>query len=806
MKIINKFVYIKDEAIVYSSGEYRVPKDLEAGEYYIWGQDIYYEYTRGEDNFSFESNYDGYAVFEKKDKIVFERGWMTPINNIGYINENEVMLYPNHVYRTEAEIPVGFYLFKFDEKYYIKEESFLGEKECGIDLYRANSDSRRTRERGEYGCVEITNEKRHIVVLNGVAMYYGDTRFDELQMLKEADALYNEFYSMGKTIFSNEILEMQLFLKYRRGGRFCGEITMDVLEYDWYSINTKCKWMGKVSPHSGQTLKHMVIKFKTHDGKEEICTFSGWKDIRYVYNDGTYKGYYIVQTELPMHFWGQELQLTLCEYNDVKIEEMLEDYKNIANYMDESAIREYYKEDFEQLESVLNEMRMNVEQELKCFDKMPDIIHIILPTLKEIAFAEQNFVDRTREGEKEITFVVKATYNKAFYCIAKLADKAKNVYTQKNGDEFVITFDAKQKECIKMVYYILEHEQFGYIDEIIREFLQANCREYYIIKKVNECIAMLNEMYGYSGLYRNSTLGRIIKKQNHKVKKEVDKIYSDIVRENRVPTKWGNEYRLFSLISRYNANAQYQYHSDWLGQQSLDIYISDSKIGIEYQGEQHYKAVDIWGGEAALKENQARDLRKKKLCAENGVLLLEWSYECPVNDEHVVQFMKENSIPFVEDVLDVQVRYEMAPVIEKNKKVANEKRKPKKKNIKYYIVQYDLEGIYVNKYEDISSAAEKVEVSNTSISKVLRGERNSAAGFIWRKIDVSEEIAEQIEVDFDTEKTNPGRAKKIAQLSLEGQVVQEFESVSDAARKTGISLKHIQNELSKEISSEWKIL
>ena len=48
----------------------------------------------------------------------------------------------------------------------------------------------------------------------------------------------------------------------------------------------------------------------------------------------------------------------------------------------------------------------------------------------------------------------------------------------------------------------------------------------------------------------------------------------------------------------------------------------------------------------------------------------------------------------------------------------------------------------LNKYEDISSAAEKVEVSNTSISKVLRGERNSAAGFIWRKIDVSEECSE----------------------------------------------------------------
>ena len=198
-------------------------------------------------------------------------------------------------------------------------------------------------------------------------------------------------------------------------------------------------------------------------------------------------------------------------------------------------------------------------------------------------------------------------------------------------------------------------------------------------------------------------------------------------------------------------------------------------------------------------------MRKKRLCAENGVFLLEWSYECPVNDENVVQFMKENSIPFVEKVLDVQMRHEMAPVIEKNKKVENEKSKPKK-NIKYYIVQYNLEGIYVNKYENISSAAGKVGISNTSISKALRGERNSAAGFIWRKIDISEEIVERIEVDFDIEKTNLGQAKKIAQLSLEGHVVQEFESISDATRKMGISSKHIQNELSKEKSNEWKIL
>ncbi len=146
----------------------------------------------------------------------------------------------------------------------------------------------------------------------------------------------------------------------------------------------------------------------------------------------------------------------------------------------------------------------------------------------------------------------------------------------------------------------------------------------------------------------------------------------------RVKSKWSNEYQLFELIKSHNFNTKYQYHCEWLGQQSLDIYIETERIGIEYQGEQHYKPIDIWGGEEALKENQKRDLKKKKLCAVNNVHLLEWSYQVPVNDENVVQFMRENNIAFAEKDESneiCKICNEMAPIEER--KTICKKEKPR---------------------------------------------------------------------------------------------------------------------------------
>lgn len=47
------------------------------------------------------------------------------------------------------------------------------------------------------------------------------------------------------------------------------------------------------------------------------------------------------------------------------------------------------------------------------------------------------------------------------------------------------------------------------------------------------------------------------------------------------------------------------------------------KIALEYQGEQHFSPIDIFGGEEGLKNSQARDKRKKQLSTRNGISLIE---------------------------------------------------------------------------------------------------------------------------------------------------------------------------------------
>lgn len=56
------------------------------------------------------------------------------------------------------------------------------------------------------------------------------------------------------------------------------------------------------------------------------------------------------------------------------------------------------------------------------------------------------------------------------------------------------------------------------------------------------------------------------------------------------------EFLLFSLVHDSYGDAIYQYRTQWLGAQSLDVFIPSLNIGIEYQGRQHYEAIEYFGG------------------------------------------------------------------------------------------------------------------------------------------------------------------------------------------------------------------
>ncbi len=108
---------------------------------------------------------------------------------------------------------------------------------------------------------------------------------------------------------------------------------------------------------------------------------------------------------------------------------------------------------------------------------------------------------------------------------------------------------------------------------------------------------------------------------------ERTKIRTELTAEDIIKPKWKHELSLFRAVRKKYPDTLYQYRPEWLGRQSLDIFIPSLQTAIEYQGIQHYLPVEFFGGEEALLQRQELDRQKKQLCEENRVRLIEWSYE-----------------------------------------------------------------------------------------------------------------------------------------------------------------------------------
>lgn len=72
---------------------------------------------------------------------------------------------------------------------------------------------------------------------------------------------------------------------------------------------------------------------------------------------------------------------------------------------------------------------------------------------------------------------------------------------------------------------------------------------------------------------------------------------------------------------------EYRFH-DCRDKKALpfDFYLHDYNTAIEYDGEQHYKSVDLWGGDEALKVLQKHDEIKDKYCYDHNIQLIRLPY------------------------------------------------------------------------------------------------------------------------------------------------------------------------------------
>lgn len=71
-----------------------------------------------------------------------------------------------------------------------------------------------------------------------------------------------------------------------------------------------------------------------------------------------------------------------------------------------------------------------------------------------------------------------------------------------------------------------------------------------------------------------------------------------------------------------NENVRSEVNFDWLSFQHIDVFLPSLQVGIEFQGPQHFRPVDYFGGEEGFQKTLERDARKKALCEQNGLTLI----------------------------------------------------------------------------------------------------------------------------------------------------------------------------------------
>jgi hypothetical protein len=103
----------------------------------------------------------------------------------------------------------------------------------------------------------------------------------------------------------------------------------------------------------------------------------------------------------------------------------------------------------------------------------------------------------------------------------------------------------------------------------------------------------------------------------------------NIVREDggvpRIGEGWIGETVLFHILRKAFPDRRVLQHARpaWLAPQHLDVYFPDADIALEFQGAQHDRPVQFFGGEDAFARQQERDARKRVTCEVNGCRLIE---------------------------------------------------------------------------------------------------------------------------------------------------------------------------------------
>ena len=91
-------------------------------------------------------------------------------------------------------------------------------------------------------------------------------------------------------------------------------------------------------------------------------------------------------------------------------------------------------------------------------------------------------------------------------------------------------------------------------------------------------------------------------------------------------------------------DVSYQYTESWLQSKTsfsyIDFYLPKYKIGVEYQGRQHFGPISHFGGEESYQKQSNRDLSKYERCKEHGIQIFYISFEKKIPEDYFAPVYK----------------------------------------------------------------------------------------------------------------------------------------------------------------------
>ncbi len=348
---------------------------------------------------------------------------------------------------------------------------------------------------------------------------------------------------------------------------------------------------------------------------------------------------------------------------------------------------------------------------------------------------------KVKEDDAKMKYMIMYLYNKKLIQDVGIKGYSLNY--------IVNHFNAKLKCQFQKFFSEIYDKDFLNLEKEIKEELlisNENLLDNYLKtiypSKVIDCYNCLM-YYTSDKVYQRDTNLMFIYNNEKIMDKEYTEVLYEMRKEKLIPTKWKSEFELYLIISKYYPDSIFQYTSSWLGKQSLDIYVPSIRLAIEYQGIQHYKAIDFFGGKGKFKIQKKLDFEKKKKLKKEGIKLLEWKYDRKVSEKEVHAFFRSNFID-LPNIKELNTNLPFKNVTE-SKDSFSKKNSPKKRQACYYtkfnipigvsekILMYQKDGTFIKGFNTISESEKFSGISSKKISDVINGYRKTYKGYVWIK-------------------------------------------------------------------------